>query len=112
MIDELTEFAAAEFVLSDNNLRSQLEYIERETGKRPAQLDSGGVLPSKLEHVWVWYLELSGSRTEYRPFNHTELLSFFRLHEIEPNDIELTALKRLDREWILHKANTLDSKKG
>lgn len=41
-----------------------------------------------------------------RALSHTELASFFELYGIEPEFVELEALKRLDREWILHKANS------
>lgn len=100
------EFAKAEFVLGNNNLRRQLEKVEEQTGRRPPQLDSGGELPDDLSHVWGWFLELSSCRAEMRALSHTELASFFELYGIEPEFVELEALKRLDREWILHKANS------
>lgn len=98
-------------MLSDNNLRAQLEKVEEQTGVRPAQLDAGGDLPELLAHVWVWFLELSAVRVQYRPIGHGELLAFFALYGIDPMPIEIDAIKALDREWMIHKANTLGGKK-
>ena len=107
MIEQLREYAAAEFVLSDNNLRSQLEQVERETGRRPAQLDAGGELPEELAHTFEWFVELSSARTEFRPLTFNEIESYFRLQKVEPLPVELRAVRVLDKEWLLHKANTL-----
>lgn len=94
-------------MLADNNLRSQLEKVEEETGKRPAQLDAGGEMPDAFNHIWDWFLDLASVRVEHRPITNAELLAYFELRGIDPLLIEIEALQILDREWILHKANTL-----
>jgi len=87
-------------------LRRQLEHVEEQTGKRPPQLDSGGNCPEEFVHVWDWFLECSASRQNGQPLSHTELVSFFGLYGIEPSFLELEAMKRLDREYTLHKVNS------
>lgn len=84
--------------------------MERETGKRPSQLDEGGDLPEALKHVFEWFLELSSARIEYRPITNAELFAFCWLRDIRLSAIELEALQVLDREWVLHKANSLKNK--
>lgn len=43
-------------------IRTTLESVERQTGKRPVALD-GPPVPSELEYLWRWFLDIHAGRT-------------------------------------------------
>ena len=64
--DDFLAFAAHQFELwqfqeDGESLRVHLESIERQTGKRPAQLD-GPECPAGFEYLYEYFVDLCGER--------------------------------------------------
>jgi hypothetical protein len=83
--------------------REHLESVERQTGKRPPSLD-GPPLPPDGEHVWRWFVALSGGRGGNgfgpNPIGWVDLAAWISLTGIIVRPAELEAIMAVDRAWM------------
>ena len=83
--------------------RSHLESVERQTGRRPAELDGPG-LPADGMHIWAWFLELSAGRGSSgfgpNPISWLDLLAWTALTGMIVRSAEVEAIMALDRAWL------------
>lgn len=86
-------------------LRDQLRAVERQTGKRPSQLDAGGEFPTGCEMVWGWFMELCATRHDSNPITFTEMDAFFRMRGYRPKGWEVDTIRSLDLAWLVYNAN-------
>ena len=81
-------------------MRAKLESVERQTGIRPAQLDELKDLPESMVFLWRYFIDLHNRRTSngfgVNPIQYSEILAYFTLLGLLPEDWELTAITRLD----------------
>lgn len=84
--------------------RAHLESVERQTGRRPAELD-GPELPADGSHIWAWFLELSTGRGSNGfgpdPISWLDLLAWTALTGMITRPAEIDAIMALDRAWLL-----------
>ena len=101
-------YAQHEFELSkpDQNgvtVREHLEVVERQTKKRPKELE-GPDFPYELAHIWSAFLYLCSGRSS--GFNGPEGLSFSEIKAwseltatpVSPSDVEI--IKKLDSVYL------------
>lgn len=71
---------------------------------KPRELDDIPELPSSCYEVWGWFLNLNESRSSngfgFNPITYSDVDSFFRLKQIQPEQWEVDLVKRLDREVL------------
>lgn len=81
--------------------------MERQTGKRPAELD-GPECPADGEHVWQWFLEISAGRGSNgfgaNPISWPDIDAWSRLTETIIRPSEIRAIKVLDGIWLEEQA--------
>ena len=79
-----------------------LESIERQTGKRPAELD-GPECPEALAHLWEYFCELSAARgagmAGIEPLHYGEIEAWSRLSRRELGFFELECLVAVDHKF-------------
>lgn len=75
-------------------MRSHLEQVYKQTGKKPKQLAEVGELPEELAYVWSWYAKLKAFKSE---LSYTEIKSWCDLSNIKFLDWELDTIVRLER---------------
>ena len=102
-------FAESEFELNElqgdgQTLRSHLESVERQTGKRLAQLNQPN-LPEYMKHMWNWFQDLCGSRQvgmALNPLSYTEIAAWDNLngHGITPRELQI--IRALDNMFLVH----------
>jgi hypothetical protein len=77
-----------------------LESVWRQTGNKPAELDSIIELPHSMYELWRFFIELHNSRSSngfgVNPLSYTEIDSYFRLQQIVPEVWEVSTIKKLD----------------
>jgi len=84
-------------------LREHLEQVERQTGKRPMELN-GPEFPTLLSHIWSAFIHLSSTRgvgmSGALPITYTEIKDYEHLMGIDfsPRDVE--SIKRLDAVYL------------
>lgn len=108
LAEELEAHAEAEFALlrdagDGRTHREHLEQVERDSGFRPAELDTPDI-PEAAEHVWRWFLELSQARGSTgfgpAPLTYQDIAAWARLTGADPSPWEIGVLKRLDVLWL------------
>lgn len=98
----MTAYAEHQFDLSltkigEGTKRDHLLQVERQTGKRPQELD-GPICPHELLYLWSWWSELhQGSPPE--GITYTDLLAWGTLYQIHFQSFELSAIMHLDRAF-------------
>lgn len=100
-----------------SSYRDQLMNVWSQTGEKPQELENLPELPQSCYMVWEWFLNLNESRSSngfgFQPISYTEIYSFFKLKEVNPDHWEIDLIRRLDREVlaIYAKKAQADSKK-
>ena len=63
-------------------------------------------LPQSMEQIWYWFHSLHSSRQDSFggecALTYTEMLSYFVLVDVEPEEWEVALLKRLDILYLNH----------
>ena len=92
--------AEAEFSLSriaKNGFSRRQNYI---AGRVPDHLWKSPPMPEELAHVWMWFCELSASRTigmsGANPISWLEMQAYFNLTNECPTRFELNAIRLID----------------
>ena len=61
--------------------------------------------PKELEHVWIWFLELTAARGSNgfgpNPISYAELQAWSLLTKQNPTPWEISLLKRLDKHYLI-----------
>ncbi|MGL5077744.1 MAG: phage tail assembly chaperone [Waterburya sp.] len=107
-LQQALEFAKQEFKLGSESdpgsLRSQLLSVEKQTNQKPKELENLIELPSSCESAWVWFWDLSNSRTEgfsgSNPITYSDIKCYFDLQDIKPLDYEVSLIKRFDVAFL------------
>lgn len=80
-------------------VRSQLESVWQQTGKRPAELVDNE-LPMAIAHVWDWFVELTRTRrygmSAPEPISYQEMAAWAELTGREPTPFEVGCLTAVD----------------
>ena len=75
-------------------------------GRQVDELQNLIELPDACRHVWYWFHDLNNTRSEgfngALPITYTEIKSYFDLQKLEPQDWELSLLKRFDIAFLNH----------
>lgn len=83
--------------------RQALESVERQTGKRPAEL-IGPPIPLALAYLWRWFLDIHRGRgsTGYGPaaLSYGEIDAWRRLMSADPSPWEIDILRALDAAYL------------
>ena len=101
-LEQLLAFAKQEFKFGSggNSLKAKLESVWRQTGNKPAELDSIVELPDSMLQVWHWFIELNNARSSngfgVNPLSYVEIDAYFRLNQITPETWEVSVIKKLD----------------
>jgi hypothetical protein len=86
------------------SLRSHLESIARQTGKKPKQLAEIPEMPSELGYIWVWFLELDAGRGGngfgLNPLSYTEIQAWAYLKRVVLAAWEVEVIKLIDSARI------------
>jgi len=97
------QFALARRMPEGTTRRAHLESVERQTGRRPAELN-GPDLPTDGSHIWAWFLELSAGRGSNgfgpNPISWPDLLAWTALTGTLTRPVEIDAIMALDRVWL------------
>jgi len=102
------EYAEHEFKLSKTDkdgvsARDHLEQIERQTGKRPKELD-GPQFPTVISYIWSAFCSLSGTRSAGfsgpNPLSYTEIKAWMELTQTYLNPEEVKAVVKLDNMYL------------
>jgi len=108
LIVDLEEFAEHEFKLSIPDKdglspREHLEQVERQTGKRPKELD-GPEFPELLSHIWSAFTILNNSRSVGfsgpNPISYGDIKAWMELTNTPLTAFEVEAVKRLDKVYM------------
>jgi len=104
----LCEWAEREFELGKPDkdgiaLREHLEQIERQTGKRPKELENTD-FPTLASNIWSAFIALSSSRSSGfsgpNPITFSEIKSWMQLTHSRLAAWEVEALKAIDLLYI------------
>jgi len=83
--------------------REHLEQIERQTKKRPQELD-GPDFPPAASYLWSAFISLSSARGQGfngpLPISYTEIKSWMELTNNFLNAWEIEGIKELDRTYL------------
>jgi len=86
------------------SVRSHLESVYRQTGKKPQQLQEEVKLPEWARFIWGVFVSLSSSRDwrdgHPRAIKPTEVVAYCDLMGMRLDPVEYELLKDLDREFI------------
>jgi hypothetical protein len=81
-------------------LRSHLESIERQTGKKPKQLAEIPEMPGVLMYLWDWFCALDSGRGGngfgLNPLSYSEIQAWATLMQVQLAPWEVDAIKRID----------------
>jgi hypothetical protein len=95
------------FQADGSRLRDHLESVERQTGKRPAQLD-GPDLPDQGAHLWGWFADLSRGRQMGgmgpSRLTYADMQAWIALMGVAVEPWEIRALLRIDSAWLVCQA--------
>jgi hypothetical protein len=112
VIQELLDHAKFEFELDrplkggEGSLRDHLEAAEKMApGASKGELDNPTPVPTGLDYLWTWFLELSFTGRTYgqfgaMPISNTELLAWSQLNQVQLRPWELRAMRLLDTAWL------------
>lgn len=111
---DLLDHARHQFGLSrrlpdGTSRRDHYDAVERQTGRRPPALD-GPALPSAVEHLWDWFVELNAARGSTgfgpAPLGYAEIRAWAALTDRQPSPWEVETLKTLDEAWLASLADS------
>jgi hypothetical protein len=89
--------------VGDATLRETLEQVEKQTGKRPPDLD-GHDFPHGCDNWWRWFLELSSTRpiSSAGPcaITYTELKAWAIMTGKRLTPLDVLMVKRLDATYL------------
>lgn len=104
------QFTLARRMPDGTTRRAHLESVERQTGRRPAELD-GPELPADGSHIWAWFLELSVGRGSNGfgpdPISWLDVLAWTVLTRTIARPAEIEAIMALDRAWLAAQAGNV-----
>lgn len=86
-------------------IRQHLEQVVRSSGGKivPPELDIPD-MPPELEHLWLWFVDLSRARpsTGFGPgaLPYSEIMAWVALSGERPSSWEISVLKRLDGVYL------------
>jgi hypothetical protein len=84
-------------------LRENLEQVERQTKRRPADLD-GPEFPYAVSHIWSAFVSLSSARSQGfsgpLPISYTEMKAWMELTQTYLQPFEVDAVKKLDSTYL------------
>lgn len=87
----------------DVTLREHLEAVERQTGRRPRDLD-GPPLPDCVAHVWSWWQDLhvarGGTGFGPAPIGWQDVAAWSALTGTITRPAEIRLLMDIDRAWL------------
>ena len=99
----LIAFCKQEFELSGggaNSLRAKLEQVEKQTGKRPKELDELVEFPASMMYQWSYFIALHNKRSSngfgINPISYTEMQAYFNLIGYRPEEWEIDLISKLD----------------
>ena len=96
-------------------LRQHLQAVERQTGRKPAQLEMPD-LPVELSHAWNWFLELHQRRTYSErgpnPVAWPDLLAWREIRGKRPTQFEWDCLLSLDGAFFSSLNQGVDGNDG
>ena len=85
-----------------SSIRDQLHNVWRQTGEKPKELEDLLTVPLDCTECWGFFLSLNESRSSngygFNPIAYSDILAYFQLKQIIPEDWEVDLIKRLDRE--------------
>ena len=85
------------------SFRDHYMQVERQTGKRPIELE-GPEFPRKMSHIWSVFSALSSTRpmgfSGPLPITYTDIKNYCDLYGIELEPRDLDAIKRLDNTFL------------
>jgi hypothetical protein len=104
------QFALARRAADGTTQRVHLESVERQTGRRPVDLD-GPELPGDGSHIWYWFMDLSAGRGSNgfgpNPISWLDLLAWATLTGQIARPAEIEAIMALDRVWLAAQAKNV-----
>lgn len=84
----------------DKTLKDHLEQIEATSGETPDALINPSELPTGLEHIWSWFIELSNARpaglSGLEPISYPVIESWMRVTGSEPSSNDVSMIRKLD----------------
>lgn len=84
------------------SLREHLESVERQTGRRPEELN-GPELPEEAEYLFAWWRELDAGRqsgVSANPLSWADMLAWAELTGRRPSPQEVEVLWAIDRAHL------------
>ena len=96
-------------------LRTQLEQVEKASGKRDPRLDNPEVPPAG-EHLWTWFWDLDAARSisgsGINPIGYGDLDAWARRTGENPSPWEVSVLRDMDKVYCqeIRKRNRLKVK--
>ena len=83
----------------------QLECVWRQTGKQPADLANAPELPSLVEHLWQWFVDIGNTERQNNGMGISRITSadirnWCWATGNRPEKWEIAVIKRLDVLWI------------
>ena len=72
----------------------------RQTGVKPKELEEMQEFPKDMSHVWKYFIDLNNARSGNgfgaNPISYTEMMSYFQLLDIMPDEWEVDTIRKLD----------------
>jgi hypothetical protein len=88
---------------SGTTYRQHLQTVERQTGKRPSDLD-GPEFPYAMSHLWSAFLDLSATRQSGMngpmAITYNEIQCYCNLTGIDLTPLDVKIIKRLDAVYL------------
>lgn len=96
-------------------MREILESVERQTGRRPPDLD-GPDMPLELAYLWGWFMELHACRGSNgfgpNPISYSDIAAWAGLAGVAIRAPELQCLVILDRLWLTAQAEAVKARQA
>ena len=98
-------------------MRAKLEQVERQTGKRPKELDELVEFPESMLYQWSYFIALHNKRGSngfgVNPISYQEMLAYFTLIDYMPEQWEIDLISKLDSVFleVHHKQQEKEQKK-
>lgn len=105
----MINWASHEFILNQTDdkgisQREHLEQVEKQTGRKPKDLENPNEFPTVLSHVWSFFIQLHNSRTSGfsgpNLITYQEIESWKNLTGNSVTPYEIDCIKRLDMEYM------------
>lgn len=75
--------------------------VWRQTGIKPKELEGMVEFPDGMVEVWKFFIDLHNARSSngfgVNPISYSEIYSYFKLIEIQPQEWEIDVIKKLDK---------------